>query len=89
MSPGGSSLLGVVGSLSTTSSPAAAATSTRLVHGRRNIEGREESERTTTAARPSWPREPVAAPRSTLPATASRHVAGGCLVHGIFLTRTL
>ena len=70
----GSSLLGVVGSLSTTSSPAAAATKRRLVQGCRNIGGREGSERATMVATPSWPRAPDAAPRSTLPTTASRQV---------------
>ena len=68
--PGGASLLGVAGSLSTTSSPAAAATKSRLVHGCRNIGGREWSERTTTVATPSWARRPDAAPRNTLPTTA-------------------
>ena len=72
--PAGSSLLGVVGSLSTTSSPAAAATKSRLVQGCRNIPGREGSERATTVATPSWLRAPDAAPRSTLPTTASRQV---------------
>ena len=66
MIPCGASLLGVPGSLSTTSSPAAAASTSRLIHGWRNIEGREGSERATTLATPSWERRPVAAPRITL-----------------------
>ena len=78
--PAGRSLLGVAGSLSTTSSPAAAATTSRLVHGRRNIGGREGAERATTVATPSWPRRPVAAPRNMLPTTAPRRVVGRCLV---------
>ena len=68
-SPGGESLLGVPGSLSATSSPTAAATMSRLVHARRNIGGREGSERTTTIAAASWERRPDAAPRNTLPTT--------------------
>jgi hypothetical protein len=78
--PAGTSLLGVAGSLSTTSSPAAAATTSRLVHGCRNIRGREGAERATTVATPSWPRRPVAAPRNMLPTTAPRRVVGRCLV---------
>ncbi len=76
--PGGSSLLGVVGSLSATSSPAAAATKSRLVHGCRNIAGSEGSERATTVATPSWLRAPDAAPRNTLPTTAARRVVRRC-----------
>jgi aminotransferase class V len=64
--PRGASLLGVPGSLSTTISPAAAASTSRLIRGWRNIEGREGSERATTVATPSWERRPVAAPRITL-----------------------
>jgi hypothetical protein len=52
--------------LSTTSSPAAAASTSRRIHGWRNIEGKEGSERATTLATPSWERRPVAAPRLTL-----------------------
>jgi hypothetical protein len=58
--------VGVPGSLSTTSSPAAAASTSRRIHGWRDIEGREGSERATTVATPSWERRPVAAPRLTL-----------------------
>ena len=56
------------------SSPAAATTKSRLVHGCRNIGGREGSERATTVATPSWLRRPDAAPRNTLPTNAPRRV---------------
>ena len=54
MIPRGASRLGVPGSLSTTSSPAAAASTSPLIHGWRRIEGRSGCERATTLATPSW-----------------------------------
>jgi hypothetical protein len=77
--PPGLLRMGVAGSLSATSSPAAAATKSRLFHGCRNIRGREGSERATTVATPSWARAPDAAPRNTLPTTALRRVFARCL----------
>ena len=53
MIPRGASRLGVPGSLSTTSSPAAAASTSPLIHGWRRIEGRSGCERATTLATPS------------------------------------
>ena len=66
---------GVVGSLSTTSSPAAAATKKSPGPRAAGIPGAGKvSERATTVATPSWLRAPDAAPRSTLPTSASRQV---------------
>jgi hypothetical protein len=73
--PAGSSLLGVFGSLSATSSPAAAGTKSCLVHGCRNIRGKDGSERTATAATPIWPRRPDEAPMRTLPRIAAHGLA--------------
>ena len=74
--PGGTSRLGVDGSLSMTSSPPAPATTSRLVHGRCRNGGRDGSWRPTRIAKPIWERRPDAAPRSTLPSSVDSMRSG-------------